>query len=53
MGKNKKKRKPKSNKNEFKKPSAEDYKRGRVAIYATVGVTTAVIISLFYLFSSK
>lgn len=53
MGKNKKKRKPKSNKNEFKKPSAEDYKRGRVAIYTTIGVTTVVVIGLFYLFSSK
>lgn len=53
MAKNKKKRKPNSNKNEFKKPSRDDYRRGRIAIYTTVGVTTAVIIGLFYLFSSK
>lgn len=53
MGKNKKKRKPNSKKNEFKKPSAADYRRGRVAIYTTIGVTGFVIIGLIYLFSSK
>lgn len=52
MAKNKKKRKP-HKKDEFKKPSKADYERGKIGIYAIVGVTAVVVIGLIYLYSVK
>ena len=52
MGKNKKRRKPRS-KNEFEKPSKEDYERGKLGIYIIAGITIFTVIGLFYLYTVK
>lgn len=53
MTKNKKKREKKKNQTKFKKPSSEDYARGRLGIYSIIVMSAIVAGAIFYLVSKK